>query len=628
MFATRRQSSSYQPFSDLRHAITMPITMSTSVIQHENTDNIGTVGDNLGAADSTRNSGLPRQVLVCGLILLAGYVALFCLLQAPAFWYDLRPDPVRSLFPDFFRPINLLFPDRWVNLARTDRFALITVPIYLAMVACITGPLLYLLRRMARLPVLSRGQTRSALFIIFGFTLVIMLVLLFVRGLLSSDIYNYAWYSRIWSVHGVSPYTHVPSQFPPDPEGSIYWIGWANETAVYGPAWLMISTLFYKIGLLVGGSFSAQLMALRLLADGAHLLNAYLVWKISGPVLARVCNQGLRLQEPGTGTVATEDERSAGGIRLAAVLFYIWNPLMLIEFAGSGHNDVVMLTFVLLSVWLYLKGWWWLAALALGVGTLVKLPALIFVPGFLWLLIWDSAGAMQEQPNFRRYLPRVWRVGQALGIMLAAWAVVYVPFWEGLRTLLPLVSGPSNRLYLHSLPAVMWWNAPEPLANLFGTSGDHIQVMEAARQFLSAGLRPLFLGLLGLGWLFITWRARTFSRALVAWGWVALLTIVTQGWFWPWYVSWVVAIAAIAPSRRLRNTALIFTVSALLHYMEEQILGTHFKLFLDWSGVLIMAPPLLYALFSWLLELGGNRKASTLLTSPANAPSLESPGTV
>lgn len=589
------------------------------------------VGVNPNETGDSRAGTMLRQLTVCGLILLAGYVALFCLLQAPAFWYDLRPDPVRSLFPDLFRPINLLFPDRWVNLERTDRFALVAVPIYLAMVAGITGPLLYLLRRLARLPVLTRRQQRSALLIIFGFTLVIMLVLLFGRGLLSSDIYNYAWYSRIWSVHGASPYTHVPSQFPPDPEGSIYWIGWANETAVYGPAWLMISTLFYKIGLLVGGSFSAQLLALRLLADGAHLLNAYLVWKISGLALARVRNQALRLQELGTGTVATdaiEDERSAGGIRLAAVLFYIWNPLMLIEFAGSGHNDVVMLTFVLLSVWLYLKGWWWLAALALGVGSLVKLPALIFVPGFLWLLIWDSAGAMQEQPNFRRFLPRVWRAGQALGIVLATWVVVYVPFWEGLRTLLPLVSGPSNRLYLHSLPAIVWWNVPEPLANLFGTPDNRSQVMEASRQFLGAGLRPLFLGLLGLGGLLITWQVRTFSRALVAWGWLALLTIMTQGWFWPWYVSWVVAIAAIAPSRRLRNTTLIFTVSALLHYMEEQILGAHFKLFLDWSGVFIMGPPLLYALFSWLLEVGGNRKAGTLFTSPANAPSLESPGTV
>ena len=110
---------------------------------------------------------------------------------------------------------------------------------------------------------------------------------------------------------------------------------------------------------------------------------------------------------------------------------------------------------------------------------------------------------------------------------------------------------------------------------------------------------------------------------LIAWGWVAIAPIVAQGWFWPWYVSWALVPASIALSPRLRNTTLIFSVSALLHYVEEQILGPHFKLFLDWSGVFIMAPPLAYLLFSWLAELRQNTKVYSLSIRKAKQPGSE-----
>jgi hypothetical protein len=585
------------------------------------------------AGENARDNTILRQLVICGTLLVIGYVGLFCLLQSPALWYDLRPDPVRSLFPDAFRPINELFPDRWVNLDRTHLFALVMVPLYVAVLALITGPLLYLLRRLPRPGVLKQAHRKAALRAILGFTLAIMFVLLFVRGLLSSDIYNYSWYARIWTEYGASPLTHTPSEFPPDPEGSIHWIGWPKETSVYGPAWLMVSSAAYKASQLIGGTFSAQLLSLRLLADGAHLLNAWLVWSIAGLILARRRPRPghtprtrwrprpLRLHTPRLRTrrlriaeIAEEGESNRLGLRFAALLFYIWNPLMLVEFAASGHNDVVMLTFVLLAVWLHLKGWWRLSALALGVAALVKLPAIIFVPGYLWLLLWDGATLAREKFAVQRLAAGAWRVAQAGAIILAAWVALYLPFWEGPRTLLALVSGPANRLYLHTLAADIWMNAPQLLANVLGVTDGREEFMASVRGFLDANLRVPFLGLFGVIAIAVTWRARTFSRMLAAWGWVAIAAIMAQGWVWPWYVSWAIAPAALAPSRRLRNATLVFTVSALLLYVEEQILGLHVRLFLDWSGVLIMAPPLLYILCSWLLEVRRNKRAGRLPT--------------
>jgi hypothetical protein len=588
------------------------------------------------AGENARDNTILRQLAICGTLLTIGYVGLFCLLQSPALWYDLRPDPVRSLFPDLFRPINELFPNRWVNLDRTHLFALIMVPLYVAVLALATGPLLYLLRRLPRPGVLREAHRKAALRTIFGFTLAIMLALLFVRGLLSSDIYNYSWYARIWTEYSASPLTHTPSEFPPDPEGSIHWIGWPEETSVYGPAWLMVSSAAYKASQLIGGIFSAQLLSLRLLADAAHLLNAWLVWSIAGLLLARRKPRPpdptprtrwrprplrLRTFRPHSwrlriARTAGEGESNRIGLQFAALLFYIWNPLMLVEFAASGHNDVVMLTFVLLAVWLHLKGWWRFAALALGVAALVKLPAIIFVPGYLWLLLWEGGMQGRGKSAMHGLAAGAWRVAQALALILAAWVALYLPFWEGPRTLQALISGPANRLYLHTLAADIWMNAPQLLANVLGVTDGREEFMESVRGFLDANLRVPFLVLFGVVAVAVTWRARTFSRMLTAWGWVAIAAIMTQGWVWPWYVSWAIVPAALAPSRRLRNATLVFTVSALLLYIEEQILGAHFRLFLDWSGLLVMAPPLVYILCSWLLEVGRNKRAGSLPTGP------------
>lgn len=591
------------------------------------------------------NRNLLRQLTICGTILLAGYVGLFCLMQAPAFWYNLRPDPIRSLIPEPFAPLNQLFPDRWNNLDRTHRFALISVPMYLAIIALITAPLLYLLRRFSRLsrggisPQISRGAVLRR---VFGFTVAIMFVLMFQRGLLSSDIYSYTWYSRIWVEHRLSPYTHPPVEFLNlDREGSIHWVGWQKEPAVYGPAWMLISSAFYRTSQLLQDSFSAQLLSLRLLADLAHLLNGALVWAIAGLMLARKgpvralqrfrrpyprlqartrWRRDARLARLRSDTVTPDDGQPAGnlGFQTAALLFYLWNPLLLVEFAGNGHNDVLMLTFVLAAIWLYLKGMWQLGALALGVAALVKLPALMFVPGYLWLLLWDGVRASRGEHGARRFVAGGWRAAQSLGIIVASWVLLYLPFWEGPRTLLPLVSGPANREYLHTLPAAIWWNAPEPLANLFSGGENRELFMESARRFLGANVRLVFLGLLGVVALLATWKARTFDKAVTAWGWVAIAAIMAQGWFWPWYVSWAIVPAVFSASKRLRNATLIFIVSALLHYIEEQILAPHFKLFLDWSGVLIMAPPLVYLLVSWLADVRRNSSQDRLSTSKGN----------
>jgi hypothetical protein len=53
------------------------------------------------------------------------------------------------------------------------------------------------------------------------------------------------------------------------------------------------------------------------------------------------------------------------------------------------------------------------------------------------------------------------------------------------------------------------------------------------------------------------WRRRD---AITASGWVTIALLVTLGWVLPWYVLWVLPLAALSGSRRLRTTALVLGV--------------------------------------------------------------------
>jgi hypothetical protein len=67
------------------------------------------------------------------------------------------------------------------------------------------------------------------------------------------------------------------------------------------------------------------------------------------------------------------------GLPRERILIYAWHPLALWEFAGSGHIDAAVITFVALAIWARRREVAWLAGSALAAAALVKFfPAVIF----------------------------------------------------------------------------------------------------------------------------------------------------------------------------------------------------------------------------------------------------------
>lgn len=103
----------------------------------------------------------------------------------------------------------------------------------------------------------------------------------------------------------------------------------------------------------------------------------------------------------------------------ALALIYGWCPLVIKEFAGTGHVDAVGIFFLLLTIYFALRGRWFVVACAFTAVVLVKFYAIVLLPLVLILL----ARAKRETSGFR--LAQCWgaAVLSVLGVGLASQCV-------------------------------------------------------------------------------------------------------------------------------------------------------------------------------------------------------------
>ena len=130
-------------------------------------------------------------------------------------------------------------------------------------------------------------------------------------------------------------------------------------------------------------------------------------------------------------------------LALAGVLLLAWNPVVLYEAWGNGHNDIIMVFWVLPAVWPMLEKRYPLVVLALVMGALVKFIPVLLLPAAV-LIAWRQLPDMRSR---LRYLLAS-AAGGALLVLLAYW-----PLWQG-----PQVLSFTRRLdqFTTSLPAVIY----------------------------------------------------------------------------------------------------------------------------------------------------------------------------
>jgi hypothetical protein len=202
-----------------------------------------------------------------------------------------------------------------------------------------------------------------------------------------------------------------------------------------------------------------------------------------------------------------------------AVAFVALNPIYVMYAMAGFHNDFFMLVPMIGSVSLLLARRDRLAGATLMLAVAVKFSALLLLP---FLLV----GVRQSR---RR---RDIGLGAILGaIPLAAMSLALFGFSH------PKLSGQTELLTTFSIPQV--------LGLAIGIGGG----------------APDLLRALGLGFvLTVAYLVRRRGDWLSDAGWATVALLVSLAWLMPWYVIWVLPLAAFGTSLRLRKAALALTL--------------------------------------------------------------------
>ncbi|HKQ56515.1 MAG TPA: glycosyltransferase 87 family protein [Candidatus Eisenbacteria bacterium] len=370
----------------------------------------------------------------------------------------------------------------------------------------------------------ARGATvpRAGL-LVFGVALAARLALLPVSPSLSDDVYRYVWEGRVAAAGG-DPW----HQGPLDPrlaslrDGEIHpRINHPELTTIYPP--LAIA----GFALVAALSPTVWAMKLWVVLHDLALIAILLAWV-----------------------------RRRGGAPLM-VIAYAWNPLVVIEHAGSGHHDPTAI------VWLVAAFAWAerrpvLSALALAAGVLVKLAPLVALPFLV-----------------PRWTPRARVVGVTLIALGLAW------FWA-------LTRGPQSGLDAYGRA---WANNELLFAYLLRLAGDPARARAAALAALIAVLAGLVARRIEA--------AQATRQGLRA---AFLLSPVAH----PWYLAWVMVFEPLAPSAPW----ILLSATAFLSYgvFATPDLGTSFHLPLAWRWLEYGLP----AALAVVLAIGGRARSASI----------------
>ena len=445
--------------------------------------------------------------------------------------------------------------------------------------------LLFLLYALAIL-LLARGHQiygyKKFVSLIWIGAIIVGIIYVLTPSLLSRDVFVYAGYGRVIVSHGANPYYTPLSAFPHDPLNALD--DWKKAVSAYGPLWLLVCAF----STIVSGTAALHyIFFFRLLGLFLHLCNIALVTAI------------LRRWECSPRTV------------LLGTLLYAWNPLTLLESNLGAHNDTAMVTCLLLGILLALNAeqneftslpCLLTPAIAFTTAVLIKFtaaPLLAFYIALVAFRTFHQSSTPQINIVWKRAILRTTSMCVLSGILLF---VAYTPLWlhHSIKEMLASLAAPPSSweafgsvlLALHKVN--LQQHESNALVNLFGqhSTWSAIDLLVMLTLFIT-----------GVVWL---WRVPTTRTMLtISLASLGALLIVTP-WFFPWYVIWLVGLAALCISdsmtrleKALVMSTLTFSASALFVYLFRD-----FPPIGDWIGVTCLttiSPPLLIFAYSFYL---------------------------
>ena len=353
---------------------------------------------------------------------------------------------------------------------------------------------------------------------------VVSLHLLFALAppLLSQDVFSYIAYARLGVVHGLSPYTHAPLDIPSDPVFGF--AGSKDAVSVYGPLFTLLTYPLAPLGV------PAALWLLKAVAALSSLGIVALVWR---------------------------GAESLGRDPRLAALFVGLNPDVLVHVVGGAHNEALVMLLVTAGLVAFIAGRASSAAVLATAAAGLKASAGLVVP---FLIVGAAQAGKRDGPSARGSSHERRRPGASASSLLrpAATALAtaglialmgLLGFGREALDALDLINSNQGRSSRFSLP----YKTAQGLAAI--GPGDRLDYRSGVRLAYALGFGVTFLVLL-----WRTWRGADPIRMA---GWATLAILLASAWLVPWYLLWLLPLAALAHDSRLRWATVAFTAWTL-----------------------------------------------------------------
>jgi hypothetical protein len=335
-----------------------------------------------------------------------------------------------------------------------------------------------------------------------GLALPVLFNLLLIPGVphLSQDIFSYMAHGYLGQLPGGNPFLLAASEVGNTTIGPrLAAYGWNPEAGIgitpYGVLWTRLEMAIMG----VTSDIPTALLLLKAVVVAASFGTAILIWQYLG--------------------------RTNPPLQMLGTLAYLWNPLVVMEFAGEGHNDSALIVCVLATLVACATRRPVISVAALSLGVMVKYLPVMFIPALLTHLWRDRLG------SGRLALEII--IGLLICVGIAA--ILYFPLWVGPKTLQGLLVRGQPISSASPMGAVNWIIMRTPFRSISTPLTLVLVTVPAVGFMLWVSLRVR--DIVGLG--------RAFAQISLT------FVLVASPDYWPWYVALpVTLIVAACPDDR------------------------------------------------------------------------------
>lgn len=345
-------------------------------------------------------------------------------------------------------------------------------------------------------------------------TWLIVMALWIMPPLYATDVFYYSIVGQIAGEFGTNPYIRTPSEFPQS--SLLRYNYWVHQSTVYGPAWTLLSA---AVTFVSGSNPLVTTLLFKFIGALSVIAAAGLIWSL------------LR---------ATSPSHAAQG-----TLIFLWNPVVLLEGIANAHNDVVVMTLVVVAALAVYRMKFIFGYISLLLAVFVKYLAAPVIACYVVSLLSPKRASTRDR----------WITAVLLGSVGILFTVLlWAPYWEGLQTLSSIFGFQSVQ-------------QNGVIATIIIILGRLFNISSPIRSQIAiiGSLVALFAVLIWVIQRFVfIWRQSdtySFTDEISTWAYTSLLIPITLVRAHPWYLLTALALfAVVAP--RSRKGALVTYVLA------------------------------------------------------------------